>query len=188
VPAVRVCCNWSCTATTAASPIRRSSGPAAAEELAARLAVNGRALSLATIQAALLELEAVGVSAPAPVGDSARGRAALRWSALPGVRSDLLDALDLHGPHDFRHTYSTWLEDAGIPARVIDKLMGHRRSRRSEAEGRSRIGDQYREHLTPQMQARVVAAVEERLAVVLKVAEQASMQRASSFSVPGQGE
>jgi integrase len=166
----------------------RSEGPAAAEELAARFAVNGRALKLATIRAALLELEAAGLATPAHAGDSARGRAAPRWSALPGVRSDILDALDLHGPHDFRHTYSTWLEDAGIPARVIDKLMGHRRSRRSEVEGRSRIGDQYREHLTPQMQARVVAAVEERLAVVLEVAEQASMQRASSFSVPGQGE
>jgi integrase len=39
-------------------------------------------------------------------------------------RADL-GHLDLHGPHDFRHTFSTWLEDAGIPARVIDELMGH---------------------------------------------------------------
>jgi integrase len=23
--------------------------------------------------------------------------------------------LDLRGPHDLRHTYATWLEDAGIP-------------------------------------------------------------------------
>jgi len=33
-----------------------------------------------------------------------------------------------HGPHDLRHTFSTWLEDAGIPHRVIDELMGHERS------------------------------------------------------------
>ena len=25
--------------------------------------------------------------------------------------------LDLHGPHDLRHTFATWLEDAGIPSR-----------------------------------------------------------------------
>jgi hypothetical protein len=41
---------------------------------------------------------------------------------------------------DLRHTFSTWLEDAGIPARVIDELMGHERSRRGELEGGSRIG------------------------------------------------
>jgi integrase len=33
--------------------------------------------------------------------------------------------LDLHGPHDLRHTYAAWLEEAGIPSRVIDELMGH---------------------------------------------------------------
>jgi len=43
-----------------------------------------------------------------------------------------LDELDLHGPHDFRHTYATWLEGAGIPAREIDRLKGHRRGRCSE--------------------------------------------------------
>jgi integrase len=31
-------------------------------------------------------------------------------------RADL-DHLQLRGPHDFRHTFSTWLEDAGLPAR-----------------------------------------------------------------------
>ena len=39
-------------------------------------------------------------------------------------RADL-SHLQLRGSHDFRHTFSTWLEDAGIPARVIDELMGH---------------------------------------------------------------
>ena len=34
-----------------------------------------------------------------------------------------LGHLDLRGPHDLRHTFSTWLEDAGIPARVIDEPM-----------------------------------------------------------------
>jgi hypothetical protein len=27
------------------------------------------------------------------------------------------------GPHDFRHTLATWLEDTGIPSRVIDHLL-----------------------------------------------------------------
>jgi integrase len=29
-------------------------------------------------------------------------------------------------PRDLRHTFATWLEDGGVPARVIDELMGHR--------------------------------------------------------------
>ena len=33
--------------------------------------------------------------------------------------------LDLRGPHDLRHTFATWLEDDGIPTRVIDELVGH---------------------------------------------------------------
>jgi integrase len=37
---------------------------------------------------------------------------------LPTTRDPLLEAVDLHGAHDFRHTFATWLEDAGIPARV----------------------------------------------------------------------
>jgi hypothetical protein len=50
---------------------------------------------------------------------------------------------------------------------VIDELMGHASGRRVE-QG-SRIGRVYRE-TTPEMLARVVAAIEQRLAVVLVVA------------------
>jgi integrase len=78
--------------------------------------------------------------------------------------------LQLRGPHDLRHTFSTWLEDAGIPARVIDELMGHQRSRRGELDGGSRIGARYR-HTTPEMAARITAAIENRVAIVLQVAE-----------------
>jgi integrase len=46
----------------------------------------------------------------------------------------------LRGPHDLRHTFSTWLEDAGIRPGAIDELMGHQRSRRGELDGGSRIG------------------------------------------------
>jgi integrase len=73
------------------------------------------------------------------------------------------------GSHDLRHTFSTWLEDAGIPARVIDELMGHAGGHRG-GEG-SVIGLRYR-HTTPEMEARVLAAIEQRLATSLAVAAQ----------------
>jgi integrase len=72
--------------------------------------------------------------------------------------------------HSLRHSFSTWLEDEGIPARVIDELMGHQRSRHGEREGGSRIGARYR-HTTPQMAARVVQALDQRLTLALQVAE-----------------
>jgi hypothetical protein len=58
--------------------------------------------------------------------------------------------------------------DAGIPARVIDELMGHTGGRRGEHDG-SAIGLRDR-GTTPEMQTRVVAAIEQRLAVSLAVA------------------
>src|SRR5215204_7789999 len=80
--------------------------------------------------------------------------------------------LDLRGPHDLRHTFATWLEDAAIPSRVIDELMGHAGGHRSGREG-SAIGLRYR-HTTPEMEARVVAAIEQRLATSLAAAAQVS--------------
>jgi hypothetical protein len=53
---------------------------------------------------------------------------------------------------------------------VIDELMGHERSRGGELEGGSRIGARYR-HTTPEMAVRVAAAIQERLVVVVQVAE-----------------
>ena len=68
-------------------------------------------------------------------------------------------------------TDATWLEDAGIPARVIDEVMGHDASGRTRQQRGSAISAHYR-HTTPEMAARVTAAVQERLTVVLQVAEQ----------------
>jgi integrase len=84
--------------------------------------------------------------------------------------------LQLRGPHDLRHTFSTWLEDAGIPARVIDELMGHQRSHRGELDGGSRIGARYR-HTTPEMAIRVVDAIQERLTIALRAAQDTQAER-----------
>jgi integrase len=138
----------------------RSGGPQSVDELAERiLATRHCRLRLATVAARLAELHAAGLAAAAQ-GETRR------WSAAP-VPPGPLTHLDLHGPHDLRHTFATWQEDAGIPARVIDELMGHAGGR-TTAHG-SRIGRVYRE-TTDKMRARVVAAMEERLAAVLKVA------------------
>jgi hypothetical protein len=98
----------------------RTSGPQTANELAAALANHGRAIRPTTIQVALGELVAAELAA------SADEDGHQRWRALPTTRDPLLQAVDLHGAHDFRHTFATWLEDAGIPARVIDEVMGTR--------------------------------------------------------------
>jgi integrase len=139
-------------------------GPATVEELTASVGRAGRALNPATVKGGLEELRAVGLATTDADTPTAR------WAAALPTRPGVLDDLEPHGAHDFRHTFSTWLEDAGIPTRVIDELMGHQRSRRAELEGGSRIGARYR-HTTPEMAARVVAAVEARLTVVLEVAE-----------------
>jgi hypothetical protein len=93
-----------------------------------------------------------------------------RWTALPVAGDPLLDAVELHGAHDLRHTYATWLEDAGIPARVIDELMGHEATGRTGLHRGSAMGTHYR-HTTPEMAARVIDAIQQRLVVVLQVAE-----------------
>ena len=90
---------------------------------------------------------------------------------MPTIRDPLLEAVDLHGAHDFRHTFATWLEDAGIPARVIDEVMGHEATSRTGQQRGSAMGAHYR-HTTPEMAARIATAIEQRLTVVLKVAEQ----------------
>jgi hypothetical protein len=81
-------------------------------------------------------------------------------------------------------TFSTWLEDAGIPARVIDELMGHQASGRAGRHPSSAIGTHYR-HTNPEMAARVVTAVEERLPVVLATAEAALDQQPGNVDSVG---
>jgi hypothetical protein len=142
----------------------RVGGPQTADQLTAVLAEGGRAIRPATVQVALGEL--VAADLVADVGEEADQR----WLALPTARDPLLAAVDLRGAHDFRHTFATWLEDAGIPARVIDELMGHEASGRSRQQQGSAMGAHYR-HTTPEMAARVIDAIQQRLTVVLQVAE-----------------
>jgi integrase len=111
-------------------------------------------------------LHAAGLAA---VDDHDQDERTGRWTALPVARDPLLEAVELHGAQDLRHTYATWLEDAGTPARVIDELMGHQASSRGGLRG-SAIGAHYR-HTTPEMAARAVDAIQHRLTVVLAVAE-----------------
>jgi predicted ArsR family transcriptional regulator len=146
--------------------VLRANGPLTPDQLAAHLAEHGRAIRPTTVHGALAELHDTRLAIPG--GDGRSGR----WSALAPPRDPLLDAVDLHGAHDFRHTFATWLEDAGIPARVIDEVMGHEATRRAGQQWGSAIGAHYR-HTTPEMAARVTAAVQQRLTVVLQVAERA---------------
>jgi integrase len=116
---------------------------------------------------------------PGPGGSNgiARGaRAPLSTNNLRRVYKAAVEAagaelahLDLRGPHDLRHTFATWLEDAAIPSRVIDELMGHASGRRDRGAGGSPMGRVYRE-TTPAMVARVTAALDERMGRALAVA------------------
>jgi integrase len=146
----------------------RDGGPQRIDQLAARLSASGRPIRPATVASALGELHGASLAA---VDVDDLDVTVGRWSAVPTTRDPVLEAVDLHGAHDFRHTYATWLEDAGIPARVIDELMGHEATSRSGQRG-SAMGAHYR-HTTPDMAARTVEAIQQRLTVVLQVAEQA---------------
>ena len=146
--------------------VLRANDPLTPDQLCAYLAAHGRALRPATVHGALGELHAARLATTDGEGPTGH------WSALPPPRAPLLDAVDLHGAHGLRHTFATWLEDAGIPARVIDEVMGHEASRRAGQQRGSAIGAHYR-HTTTEVAARIAAAVQERLTVVLQVAEQA---------------
>jgi len=80
----------------------------------------------------------------------------LYQNAAHRARGDLAH-LQLRGPHDLRHSFSTWLEDAGIPARVIDEVMGHEGTSRAGQQRGSAMGAHYR-HTTPEMAARIARA------------------------------
>jgi integrase len=92
------------------------------------------------------------------------------YQAAVADAGKILAHLDLHGPHDLRHTFATWLEDAGIPSRVIDELMGHSGGRRGGGGDGSPMGRVYRE-TTPAMLARVTAVLDDRISIAERIAE-----------------
>jgi integrase len=104
-------------------------------------------------------------------------------AAVEAAGADLAH-LDLRGPHDLRHTFATWLEDAAIPSRVIDELMGHASGRRDRGAGGSPMGRIYRE-TTPAMVARVTAALDERIGRALAVAAYLLRERRDWQTVNG---
>jgi integrase len=104
-------------------------------------------------------------------------------AAVDSAAADL-DHLDLRGPHDLRHTFATWLEEAAIPSRVIDELMGHAGGRRDRGASGSPMGRVYRE-TTPAMLARVTAALDERIGRALAVAAYLLRERPDSRAVDG---
>ena len=150
------------TARRILKALRQPGPPQTADQLADMLAAHGRRLRPPTVAAALARLEAAGLA-----GRINHDGQASRWSPIePAPCENPLATLELHGPHDLRHTFATWLEDAGIPSRVIDELMGHASSQRRDG---SATGPRYR-HTTPDMEARAVAAIEQRLTIALQLA------------------
>ena len=89
--------------------VLRAGGRQTTDQLTAALAEDGRAIRPATIQVALGEL--VAAELVASTGDDGHQR----WRALPTARDPLLEAVDLHGAHDFRHTFATWLWTPASP-------------------------------------------------------------------------
>jgi hypothetical protein len=146
----------------------RDGGPQHVDQLAARLNTSGRRPLLpATVAGALEELHAAGL-ATLDVAD--QDELTGRWVALPVARDPCWMRSTCTAPTTSA-TPATWLEDAGIPARVIDKLMGHEATGRTGQQRGSAMGAHYR-HTTPDMAGRIAIAIEQRLTVVLKVAEQ----------------
>jgi hypothetical protein len=100
---------------------------------------------------------------------SRHGFRRLYQNATHRARTDLAH-LQLRGRHDLHHSFSTWLEDEGIPARVIDEPWVTSAVAMGSWRVGSRIGARYR-HTTPEMADRVIHALDRRLTLALQLAE-----------------
>jgi hypothetical protein len=93
----------------------RDGGPQRVDQLAARLGTSGRRpICPSTVAGALGKLHAAGLAA---VDVDDQDLTAGRWSAVPAARDPLLEAVDLHGAHDFTTpTRPGWRMPASPPA------------------------------------------------------------------------
>jgi hypothetical protein len=91
---------------------------------------------------------------------------------------------DINSAKPWVSSFATWLEDAAIPSRVIDELMGHTGGRRDRGAGGSPMGRVYRE-TTPAMVARVTAALDERIGHAQAVAAYLLRERRDWPAVEG---
>ena len=122
----------------------RDGGPQRVEQLAVRLSTSGRrSIRPATVAGALEELHLAGLAA---VDVDDQDVTASPWSAVPTACDPLLEAVDLHGAH-------------------VDATG------RSGQQRGSAMGAHYR-HTTPEMADRAIDGIQQRLMVVLEVAEQ----------------
>ena len=143
----------------------RAGGPQTAGQLAAVLVDRGRVIRPATIQVALGELVAAGLVA---YGENAEQHGwHCPWPATPCWRP-----WTCAGPMTFATPSRPGWRTPASPARVIDQVMGHETSSRVGQQRGSAMGAHYR-HTTPEMAARIATAIEDRLRLVLEVADQA---------------
>jgi hypothetical protein len=99
------------TARRVLKALRQPGQPRTVDQLADMLAAHERRLRPSTVSAALARLE--GAARAVRISDEWQPP---RWSPVePEPSGSALANLELHGPHDLRHTFATWLEDAGIP-------------------------------------------------------------------------
>ena len=121
-------------------------------------------------------------SASAPLRRPPRGRRPRHPD--PALRASPCACLLAAGLSFAWLAFASWLEEAAIPSRVIDELMGHASGRRDRGVGGSTMGRVYRE-TTPAMVARVTAALDDRIGHALAVAAYLLREGRDSGAVDG---
>jgi hypothetical protein len=101
--------------------------------------------------AAAVSTSAIVGSTSSGTNSSARSLRTTAGTKSMGPSSRCMNK-DINSAKPWVSSFATWLEDAAIPSRVIDELMGHTGGRRDRGAGGSPMGRVYRE-TTPAMVA-----------------------------------